>query len=117
MGGGITILNIIGLLGEERLSRFLFNVRPDLKGKVENVKLIKKECPNCEDSEVVKKGVLFGWEFEVDGQKQTLYADQHCTSCQSKVMSKEITEEMEQKRKDTLLSKWWYLNEKENFGF
>jgi DNA replication protein DnaC len=113
LGGGITILNILSLLGKERMERFLFHIKPDLVDKAKNVKVIEVRCPECKN----EKNKLFGWQYEVDGEQKEFFADQKCTSCQTEMLSKQITEEFQKKRIETLISNWWYLSDNEKAGF
>ncbi|WLR44522.1 ATP-binding protein (plasmid) [Bacillus carboniphilus] len=104
------------ILGESRLENFLFKVKPELIDRAENVKLIKEECPQCEESQF-NKGQLFGWEYQIGEEKFKYLADQVCTSCKGQVLSKEITLEMSEKRKQMLIENWWHIPIDDQSGF
>jgi DNA replication protein DnaC len=115
VGGGITILAIGKALGElfgpERMKNLLFNMKPELKGKVENVELMKFECSRC------KERTIDGWQYELDGVTKQITAATVCNSCGTKELSRQVTSELEEKRVGQLISNWWYMNDKESSGF
>jgi DNA-directed RNA polymerase subunit RPC12/RpoP len=87
MGGGITILAIGKALGElfgpERMKNLLFNMKPELKDKAQNVQLMKFECSQC------KEKTIDGWQYELDGEKQQITAATICNSCGTKELSRQ----------------------------
>jgi DNA replication protein DnaC len=95
------------------MKRMLFNIRPDLKEKVDlqEVSLKKFKCSQCGEE------TIDGWEFQLDGQKQMITAAATCNSCGTKELSSQVTEELYQKRVDSLLSNWYFLSDKETAGF
>jgi DNA replication protein DnaC len=113
MGGGITILSIGQIFGDIRMKNLLFNMKPDLKEKVnaDDVRLIKSECSKCQEK------TIDGWEFELEGSTQQITAATICNSCGTKELSRQVTIELEEKRVGQLISNWWYMDDKENAGF
>lgn len=111
MGGGITILSIGSLLGPERMKNMLFNIRPDLKGKVQGITLKKFKCSKCEEI------TIDGWEFELNGALTQVTAATICNSCGTKELSRQVTQELEEKRVAQLISNWWNMNDNESSGF
>lgn len=91
----------------------LFNIQPELKGKVavQDISLRKFNCSQCTEE------TIDGWEYELDGQKQLLTAATICNRCGTKELSGQVTEELLQKRVDSLLSNWYFLSDKETAGF
>jgi DNA replication protein DnaC len=115
MGGGITILAIGKALGElfgpERMKNLLFNMKPELKDKAQNVQLMKFECSQC------KEKTIDGWQYELDGEKQQITAATICNSCGTKELSRQVTIELEEKRVGQLISNWWHMNDNDTSGF
>jgi DNA replication protein DnaC len=111
VGGGITILAIGQFLGSERMKNLLFYMKPDLKDKAMNVKLMKFECSQC------KEKTIDGWEFEFEGQIKQITAATICNSCGTKELSRQVTMELEEKRVGQLISNWWHMNDNDSSGF
>lgn len=99
------------LLGKERMVSFFFKIHPELENIAMDVDPYNTECPKCEE------GKVYGWKYTLNGQRKTELAEQECTSCKDKILSKTITEEMDKKRVDALVSNWWHLQENDNAGF
>lgn len=111
MGGGITILTIGSLLGTDRMKNMLFNYRPELRGKIEEINLKRFKCTKCDEI------TIDGWEFEFEGRKQQITAAAICNSCGTKELSRQTTTELVEKRVAKLISNWWNLDDKEKSGF
>ncbi len=93
------------------MENLLFNVRPDLKGQTDEVKLKKFKCSSCGEM------TIDGWEYRIGDQVECLTAAQECNACGTKELSRQVTEELFQKRIDALISNWWFLLDNETAGF
>jgi DNA replication protein DnaC len=93
------------------MENLLFNIRPDLKGKTDEVKIKKFKCSQCGEM------TIEGWEYRIGEVVECLTAAQQCNSCGTKELSRQVTEELFQKRVDALISNWYYVAEKETAGF
>lgn len=93
------------------MKNMLFNIRPDLKGKAEDVSLTKFKCSQCGEL------TIDGWEYRSGEKVESLTAAQTCNSCGTKELSRQVTEELLQKRDNNLVANWWYMDEKETAGF
>ncbi len=93
------------------MESLLFNVRPDLKEQTDEVKIKKFQCSKCGEM------TLDGWEYRIGDQVECLTAAQQCNSCGTKELSRKVTEELFQKRTDSLIANWWMLLEDEKAGF
>lgn len=89
----------------------MFNVRPDLKGKTDEVKLKKFKCSSCGEM------TIDCWEYRIGDQIECLTATQQCNACGTKELSRQVTEELFQKRIDALINNWWFMSDNETAGF
>lgn len=93
------------------MKNMLFNLRPDLKGKVSDISLKKFQCSKCAEL------TIDGWEYQLGEEIESLTAAQTCNSCGTKELSRQVTEELLQKRDNNLVANWWYMDNKETAGF
>ncbi|CRK80338.1 ATP-binding protein [Neobacillus massiliamazoniensis] len=93
------------------MENLLFNIRPDLKGKTDEVKIKKFKCSQCGEM------TIDGWEYRIGEIVECLTAAQRCNGCGTKELSHQVTEELFQKRIDALISNWYFISEKETAGF
>lgn len=93
------------------MENLLFNLRPDIKGKVDEVTVKKFKCSQCGEM------TIDGWEYRIGELVECLTAAQQCNGCGTKELSRKVTQELFQKRVDSLVANWWYLPDKETAGF
>jgi DNA replication protein DnaC len=93
------------------MNNMLYNIRPDLKGKAEDVNLKKFQCSKCGEL------TIDGWVYRVGENVESITAAQTCNGCGTKELSRQVTEELMQKRNDNLVANWWYMDDKETAGF
>jgi DNA replication protein DnaC len=93
------------------MKNMLYNIRPDLKGKAEDVNLKKFQCSKCGEL------TIDGWVYKVGEEVESITAAQTCNGCGTKELSRQVTEELLQKRDTNLVANWWYMDEKETAGF
>jgi DNA replication protein DnaC len=93
------------------MENLLFNIRPDLKGKTDEVKVKKFKCSQCGEM------TIDGWEYRLGDVVECLTAAQQCNSCGTNELSLQVTEELFQKRVDALISNWYFISDKETAGF
>jgi DNA replication protein DnaC len=93
------------------MENLLFNIRPDLKEKVDEVKVKKFKCSSCGEM------TLDGWEYRIGEVVECLTAAQMCNGCGTKELSRQVSQELHQKRVDMLIANWWYIPDKETAGF
>lgn len=98
-------VNILQLLGENRTENLLFKVKPELVDKVEDIKIKDHTCDKCEEK------TTFAWTYKVKetGEYQSEVILQICPLCKEKTLSKEVTEQLEIKRRELLRDKWFVL--------
>lgn len=105
------IMTTMELLGIKRTEDLLFKCRSDLKGKATEVRTIKENCIRC------GQPTIFAWTFMQDGLQKSYRVSDICTGCKNGVHSKQVTDEMIQKRKDILQKKWYHIPEYDTSGF
>lgn len=93
------------------MENLLYNIRPELKEKVDEVKVMKFKCSQCGEM------TIDGWEYRIGDNIECLTANQQCNGCGTKQLSRKVTEELFQKRIDSLIANWYYLPDKESAGF
>jgi DNA replication protein DnaC len=95
------------------MKNMLFNMRPNLKEKitVDDIMMKKFKCSQCGEE------TIDGWEFELDGKLQQITAASICNACGTKELSRQVTQELSEKRMNQLISNWYYLSDKESSGF
>jgi DNA replication protein DnaC len=93
------------------MNKMLFNIRPDLKEIAEDVSLTKFQCSKCGEL------TIDGWEYRIGETVESLTAAQTCNGCGTKELSRQVTEELLQKRDNNLVANWWYMDDKETAGF
>jgi len=103
-----TVLNLLGL---HRVEHLIYKCRPDLSGKIENVKVRNVLCDRC------GRPNIFEWEYTLDGQKETYSVSKICSNCMKGKYSKEITQELESRKKQLILNKWYRIDEDDACGF
>ncbi|MEK5272580.1 ATP-binding protein [Aeribacillus sp. FSL K6-8394] len=105
-----TVLNLLGL---HRVEHLLFKCRPELVGKIENVEMKHEKCIKCGRPNVFK------WYFTfISEDKQDSYCvSEICSNCMKGKYSKEITQELENRKKQLILNKWYRIDEDDACGF
>jgi DNA replication protein DnaC len=93
------------------MENLLFNIRPDLKGKTDEVKVKKFTCSKC------GKKTIDGWEYRIGDNVECLTAAQQCNGCGTNELSRQVSDELHQKRIDALVANWWFISDKETAGF
>lgn len=111
MGGGIVILTLSDLLGEDRMKDILFKVKPELQGKAESVELKKFKCTKCGEK------TIDGWEYKVNSFPHNFTAATMCINCGNQELSRQVTTELEEKRVGKLISNWWHIDDYDKSGF
>lgn len=93
------------LLGDMRMESLLFKVRPDLKDKTDDVKIENHTCERCNED------TAFSWAYKLKGSDnyEIEVIQQICPVCRDKVQAKEVTEQLEKKRRETLRQQWFNL--------
>lgn len=100
------------LLGVKKTEDLLLKCRSDLIGKVRDIKTQTETCDKCGQPN------LFGWTYILlDGQQAHWRVSDICTNCLKGIESKQVTQELIDKRKNSLLSKWYNIPPEDKCGF
>ncbi|CEG29596.1 ATP-binding protein [Bacillus sp. B-jedd] len=103
-------IHLMDLIGIKKAEDLLFKVKPALKDKAENVQAIKENCSTCEQPNIL------AWTYDLNGNPASHRVSEICTVCLSGQQSKEVTDELIDKRKAALLEKWYRLAVGDNSG-
>jgi DNA replication protein DnaC len=106
------VSTVLEVLGIKRTEDLLFKCRSDLIGKVREVKTQKENCNQCGQPNI------FGWNYKMlDGTEQHWRVSDVCTNCLKGIESKQITQELLDKRQNALTTKWYNIPPEDQNGF
>lgn len=107
----MSFTTVLNLLGIGRVEHLIYKCRPELNGKIENVKVYHVPCERCGRPNV------FEWEYEIDGRKETYSVSKICSNCMKGKIEREISEEIEQRKAQYIADKWYRIEDEDNSGF
>ncbi len=84
--------HMLDLLGIKKIEDLLFKVKPELVGNAKGVIAFKENCFRC------KKPHLIAWKYTLNGQNKIHRISDVCSVCMKGKETKEVTDEMIQKR-------------------
>jgi DNA replication protein DnaC len=113
VGGGITILGLMDLLGEGRMENLFFKIKSDLLPDETEVEVKKFQCSHCLELKID------GWRYksELEPNWIDFCIIDMCNECKTAQISQEVSMELQQKRVDKLISNWWFMSETDTSGF
>lgn len=102
---------LLEYLGVDRTENLLFNCKPDLKGKVQEVRAIRKNCIKC------FKPNISAWEFKQDGILKQYFASDVCSGCMRVQDTQKYTSEIADMRRRSIENNWYNIGENDQSGF
>jgi DNA replication protein DnaC len=103
-------VNMLDLFGVKRMTDLFFLRFPGLKGKV-NVEVVKLECAKC------NAPYVFEYRYVLDGEPKILRDSNICSNCANRNFEKQVNQEIQEMRQQSVLNKWYHIKDNDPCGF